>query len=166
MTERDPRPFLVLTVLLDSSGRAAAITRSHGDAVERAMIASHGHDIAGLDIVELPIAPKAFEALRTHLHLPDDAVAVYDIFPLASHLSSEVRTAAGQFLAAEALWTLEGNGMLAGVPPNEKLNLPPGWDKAPKAIREKLMEAGAHDLAEQGIETYKAIKTAWDATPS
>ena len=67
MEERDPRPYLVLTVLLDGSARPAAITRSHGDALERSMMATQGQDIAGIDLVELPIAAPVFKALRQPL---------------------------------------------------------------------------------------------------
>src|SRR5687767_4593350 len=67
-SQPDPRPFLVLTAILDGSARPAAITRSHGDAMERAIVSTSGHDIAGLDLVELPpIAPPTFAALRKQL---------------------------------------------------------------------------------------------------
>ncbi|MBC7174036.1 MAG: hypothetical protein H5U40_16460, partial [Polyangiaceae bacterium] len=105
MTERELPPFLVLTVLLDASARPAAITRSHGDALERAMAATAGHTIAGMDLVELPIAKSTFDALKRQLGVAPDVIGIYDIFPLASHLDPAVRKVAGQFLAAEALWT-------------------------------------------------------------
>ena len=41
-----------------------------------------------------------------------DTVTVYDLFPLSALLDPRYRTVAGQFLAAEALWTLEEQGML------------------------------------------------------
>jgi len=160
--ERDPRPYLVLTVLLDGSARPAAITRSHGDALERSLIATQGQEIAGLDLVELPIAAPVFKALRQPLAVPDEEVGLYDVFPLASHLAPELRKIAGQFLAAEALWTLEEQGLLAGVPVNVKLNLPQGWESDPRQVHQRLVGAGALDLTESGIETYKAVKAAWD----
>ena len=160
--ERDPRPYLVLTVLLDGSARPAAITRSHGDALERSMLATQGQDIAGLDLVELPIAAPVFKALRQPLSVPDDEVGLYDVFPLASHLSPELRKIAGQFLAAEALWTMEEQGLLGGVPVNVKLDVPEGWETDPKQVHQRLVGAGALDLTERGIETYKAVKSAWD----
>lgn len=163
MSEQDPRPLLVVTVLMDGSARPAAVTRSHADAVERAMNASAGHETAGLEIAELAIAPKAFAALRKNLGLGDDTVALYDIFPLGPNLPAGLRTVAGQFLAAEALWTLEEQGMLSGVPPQEKLDLPAGWSKDPKEIRQRLVDAGATALSEQGASTYNAIKQKWDA---
>jgi hypothetical protein len=161
--ERDPRPYVVITVLLDASARPAAISRSHGDAYERSLNASQGHDLAGLELVELPIAAPVFQALRQPLAIPGDAVGLYDLFPLASHLKPEFRKIAGQFLAAEALWTMEEQGLLGGVPVNVKLDVPKGWKTDPKDIHQHLVAEGALDLSEAGIETYKAIKTAWDS---
>lgn len=160
--ERDPRPYLVLTVLLDGSARPAAITRSHGDALERSLTAAQGQEIAGFDLVELPIAAPVFKALRQPLAVPAEEIGLYDVFPLASHLDPELRKVAGQFLAAEALWTLEEQGLLAGVPVNVKLNLPQGWGSDPRQVHQRLVGAGALDLTESGIETYKAVKAAWD----
>ena len=163
MTERDPRPFLVLTVLLDGAARPAAITRDHGDALERSIVATAGREIAGLDLVELPVASPIFKALRSPLGIPEESVGIYDVFPLASHLDPGLRKVAGQFLAAEALWTLEEQGLLSGVPVNLKLDVPKGWDTNPKKVHEKLVEAGALDLTPAGIETFKAVKSAWDS---
>lgn len=162
--ERDGRPYLVLTVLLDSSARPAAVSRSHGDAYERSLKATEGHDIAGIELVELPIAAPVFKALRTPLAVPEDTVGLYDVFPLASHLKPEYRKIAAQFLAAEALWTMEEQGLLGGVPVNVKLDVPKGWDNDPKHVHQRLVDAGALDLSEAGIETYKAVKAAWDRT--
>lgn len=163
MPEKDPRPFVVLTVLLDAAARPAAVTRSHGDALERALGASAGQEVAGLDLVELPIAPAAFGQLRKALNLSEDVVGLYDLFPLASHLSQEVRRVAGQFLAAEAIWTLEEQGALGAVPLNLKLELPPDWSRDPKKIHERLVKAGALDLTPQGIEVFKEVKVRFDA---
>jgi hypothetical protein len=160
--ERDGRPYLVLTVLLDSSARPAAVSRSHGDAYERSLKATEGHDIAGIELVELPIAAPVFKALRTPLAVPEDTVGLYDVFPLASHLKPEYRKIAAQFLAEEALWTMEEQGLLGGVPVNVKLDVPKGWDNDPKHVHQRLVDAGALDLSEAGIETYKAVKAAWD----
>lgn len=159
---RDPRPFLVVTALLDGGARPAAVTRSHGDAMERAFVASSSEQTAGLDLVELPISPAAFGALRKALSLEDSVVGLYDVFPLAAHLDPSVRTVAGQFLAAEAVWALEEQGQLGGVPLNVRLDLPKGWDKAPKAVHERLVRAGALDLTEDAIETFKRVKGSWD----
>jgi hypothetical protein len=162
-SDRNELPFIVVTAILDGSARPAAVTFSHGDAMERAIDATAGQDIAGMDIVELPIPPPAFTALREHAAKPADAVAVYDVFPLAAALSPEVRTVAAQFLAAEALWALEEQGALKGVPLNLKLDLPDAWDRAPKAVHERLVAAGALDLSPQAIETFKNVKGRWDA---
>jgi len=163
MADKDPRPFFVVTALLDGAARPAAVTRSHGDALERAMNAATGQQIAGLDLVELPISPAAFGQLRKHLSLPNETVALYDMFPLASHLDEEVRKVAGLFLAAEAVWTLEEQGALGGVPLNLKLSLPPSWDRDPKKIHQRLMDAGALDLSPQGVEVFKQVKSKFDA---
>ncbi len=155
-------PFLVVTVLQDSSARPAAVTRSLGDAVETAMVASAGKPIAGVEVAELAIHPKAFAGLRKKLQLPEEQIAIYDVFPMGASVPIELRRIAGQFLAAEALWALEEQGMLDGVPPGEKLDLPNGWSKDPKDIRQKLVDAGAHNLSDQAISTYREIKSAWD----
>ena len=162
----DPRPHLVLTVLLDAGARPAAVTMSHASAFERIAVASAGQAVLGPDLVELPVAPQAFAALRTHLGLGDDVVGLYDVFPLASHLDETLRRVAGQFLAAEAIWTLEEQGQLGGVPVNVKLDLPKEWDKDPKAVHAKLVAAGALELGEEAVEAFKAVKTAWDAAAS
>ncbi|HJK97630.1 MAG TPA: hypothetical protein RMF84_10430 [Polyangiaceae bacterium LLY-WYZ-14_1] len=159
----DPRPFLVLTVLLDGSARPAAVTRSHADAMERAYTAIGDRGVAGVDIIELPLPPPTFSALRKYLQAPEDQVGFYDLFPLSASLDPQLRVVAGQFLAAEALWTLEDQGQLGGVPVNVKLDIPNGWEKDPKAIHAKLLEAGALELSPEGIETFKTVKSAWDA---
>jgi len=166
MPSSDPRPYLVVTSILDAVARAATATLSHGDALERAIAAAADQDVAGIDLVELPVAPHVFAALRRHLGAPQEQVGLYDIFPLASHLDLEMRKVAGQFLAADALWTLESQGLLGGVPLNLHINLPKGWEADPKKVHERLMAAGALDLTSQGIETFKCAKQAWDAPPA
>jgi hypothetical protein len=163
MTEKDPRPYIVVTVLLDQGARAAVLTQSHGDAMERALMAAHGLDVAGVDLIELPVPAVTFAALRKQLGGQKDAVGFYEVFPLASHLSPEVRITAGQFLAAEALWKLEEAGQLGGVPLNVKLDLPKGWEREPQKIHERLVAEGALDLTETAIQTYLSVKQAWDA---
>lgn len=164
MTESGSTPFFVLTAICDASARPAAITRGHGDAMERALNAAVNYPIGGLDIVELPLSPAAFGALRKHLGVADDTATVYDLFPLSSRLDQKYRTIAGQFLAAEVLWTLEEQGLLQGVPFTVKFDLPDGWDKDPKKLHTRLVEAGALDLGQEAIDTYKAVKAAWDAS--
>ncbi|MBZ0116372.1 MAG: hypothetical protein K8H88_05250, partial [Sandaracinaceae bacterium] len=141
-----------------------AITISHGDAMERAYRAVGANDVAGVDIVELAVPPPAFAALRDHAARSPGTVAVYDVFPLAAALAPEVRQVAGQFLAAEILWALEEQGLLKGVPLNIKLDIPPGWDRAPGAVHEKLVGAGALELSAKAIDTFKTIKASWDAS--
>ena len=156
----------MVTAILDGSARSAAITVSHGDAMERAFAVTDSEAIAGLDIVELPVTPQAFAALRRHAGLGGDAVAVYDVFPLNAALDVAVRTVAGQFLAAEALWALEDGGHLGGVPLNLKLNVPIDWERDPKAIHERLIAAGALELTGEAIESFRTIKSGWDAAGS
>ncbi len=164
--KRESRPFLLLTVVLDGGARAAAVTRSHGQAYQQALDAADGAELAGLDIVELPILPASFAALRKHFGLPEETVGLYDLFPLAGHLDPSLRRIAGQFLAAEVLWALEEQQALGGVPLRVTLEVPAGWERDPKAIHEKLLAAGALDLTEEGVATYKRVKAAWDAMRS
>ncbi len=159
----DPRPFIVLTAIHDANARIAAITLSHADAWERAQKAAGGKSIAGMDLVELSVPPRAFTALREKMQLSAETVAVYDLFPLAAHLGRTTRKVAGQFLAAEILWALEEQGILAGIPLNIRLDVPRSWgDRSPKSVHEKLMEAGALDLTEAAIDDFRAIKGSWD----
>ncbi len=155
-------PFLILTAICDASARPAAITLGHGDAMERALRASEGEQTEGLDLVELPIAPAAFAALRKHLQIHDGRVTVYDLFPLSNQLDPRYRAIAGQFLAAEALWALEEQGMLSGVPFTVQFELPRGWEKDPKKLHERLVSEKALELNERAIETFKRVKAAWD----
>jgi hypothetical protein len=157
----DKGPFIVITAVLDAEARPASVTRSHGEAFERALSASKGHTIANLDLVELPIDPTAHAALRKHLGLPDDQAGVYDVFPLSPTLPPNVRRAAAQFLAAETLWTLDAQGAFGANALSVKLDLPAGWDKDPKAIHQKLVESGALELSDSAVETYRAIKERW-----
>lgn len=155
-------PFLVLTAICDASARPAAVTLGHGDAMERALNAANGQSTIGIDLVELPIAPPAFAALRKHLGLPEGTVTVYDLFPLSAKLEEKYRHIAGQFLAAEALWTLEEQGLLSGVPFTVNFDLPAGWDKDPKKLHARLVEEHALDLGEHAVQVFKDIKTAWN----
>lgn len=164
MTNEDRGPLLVVTVLIDSSARAAAVTRSHGDAMERAMTAAGTSQVAGFELVELPIGPHAFAALRRALNMPPTTVALYDLFPISASLPAELRTIAGQFLAAEALWAMEEQDLLGGAPPGERLSLPKGWTKDPHDVRQRLVEAGATQLSEQAVVTFGEIKARWDAS--
>ena len=161
MTENG-RPLLVVTAICDASARPAAITVGHGDAMERAYNAAQGAEVESIDLIELPIAPQAFAALRKYLQISDGRVTVYDLFPLSTALNARYRTVAGQFLAAEALWTLEEQGMLSGVPFTVQFDLPHGWDKDPRKLHERLVAEHALELSPDAIETFKKVKAAWD----
>ena len=154
-------PFIVLTSVLDAEARPASITRSHGEAFERLLPATSGHEVAGVDLVELPIHHAAHLALRKHLGLGEDQAGIYDVFPLSPTLDPAVRKAAAQFLAAEALWNLDAQGIFGRQVLSVKLDLPKGWDRDPKAVHQKLVEAGALELSPEAVETYKAIKAAF-----
>lgn len=158
---QDSKPFVLVTALLDGAARPAALTRSHGDALERAFAASAGQETAGVDLVELKVAPKVFAALRKAMQIPKGQVALYDVFPSPAHLDAKVRKVAGQFLAAEVLWTLEEQGLLEGVALNVRLDLPKDWDRDLKAVHARLVEGGALDLSEEAVATFIAIKKAW-----
>jgi hypothetical protein len=164
MSESASRPFLVLTAICDASARPAAVTLGHGDAMERALNAATGQDVEGIDLVELPIAPAAFAALRKQLNFAENTVTVYDLFPLSAKLQERYRKIAGQFLAAEALWTLEEQGLLSGVPFTVNFDLPRGWDKDPKKLHARLVEEHALELGDRAVQIFKDIKTAWNAS--
>ena len=154
-------PFIVLTAVLDAEARPAAVTRAHGEAFERLLQATGSHTIAGVELVELPIDHAAHTVLRKHLGLAEDRPGVYDVFPLSPSLDAGVRRAAAQFLAAEMLWTLDAENVFGNKALSVKLDLPGGWDKDPKAVHQKLIEAGALELSSEAVETYKAIKGAF-----
>jgi hypothetical protein len=164
MSESASRPFLVLTAICDASARPAAVTLGHGDAMERALTAAAGQDVEGIDLVELPIAPAAFAALRRQLDFNENTVTVYDLFPLSAKLQERYRKIAGQFLAAEALWTLEEQGLLSGVPFTVNFDLPRGWDKDPKKLHARLVEEHALELGDRAVQIFKDIKTVWNAS--
>jgi len=154
---------LLLTAICDASARPAAVTLGHGDAMERAYTAAGDAAAAGIEIVELPIAPPAFAKLRQHVGLDRKAVTVYDLFPVSPRLDARYRGIAAQFLAAEALWALEAQGLLGGVPFSVRLDVPKGWDRDPKKLRDRLVAEHALDLDLAAIQTFKDIKARWDA---
>ena len=69
-------PFLAIAVVLDAGARAAAVTRSHADAYERATLAANGSDVSGVDLIELTINPTSFLALRKIFQLGEDTVGL------------------------------------------------------------------------------------------
>ena len=44
--------------------------------------------------------------------------------------------------------------------------MPRGWERDPKSIHEKLMEAGALELGADAIGTFRDIKMGWDSAPT
>jgi hypothetical protein len=163
MSENDAPPSLLLTSVLDASARPASLTRSHGDAMERIYRAAAGVSVGRIELVELPIPHKTFALLRAHLGRPESTVAIYDVFPVSAKLDDSLLQIAGQFLAAEAIWLLEGQGQLGSSVLDVRVEVPAGWDKAPQAIQTRLVEAGALELGPEAIEAFKAVKVAWDA---
>src|SRR5262249_47411516 len=133
-------PFIVITAVLDADARPAAVTRAHGEAYDRAIRATKGQTISGLDLVELPIDKAAHAALRKHLGVAEGQAGIYDVFPLSPALQADVRKAAAQFLAAESVWSADANGAFGSTAVAPKLDLPAGWDKDPQAIHQKLIE--------------------------
>jgi hypothetical protein len=91
-------------------------------------------------------------------------VTVYDLFPLSAALDPRYRAIAGQFLAAEALWALEEQGLLSGVPFTVQFDTPRGWDKDPKKLHERLVSEKALDLSEHAVDTFKLVKSSWDGS--
>ncbi|MCS6799890.1 MAG: hypothetical protein NZ898_15485 [Myxococcota bacterium] len=164
MSGADPRPFLVVTALLDAGARPAAVTRSHADAMERAVRAAEGEAIAGIELAEIPVASAAFAAMRRAMTLPATVVALYEVFALPATVTPEVRRAAGQFLAAERLWALEDAEAFGGIAPGDRIELPRGWGRTPQEVRDRLVEAGALEIGEAAAATYRAIKARWDAS--
>jgi len=156
-------PFVVLSAIQDGSAKAADLTRQHAEAYEHAIEAIKGKAIAGLDLAELAVAPQSFAALRKQLRLPDDIVAVYDLFGVSDKVNANLRKVAGQYLAAQILWTLDKQNLLASVPLSLKLDLPKGWPTSPDAVGSKLKDAGVLGLSEQSADVFKSIKDDWDS---
>lgn len=158
------RLVLVLTAICDASARPAAVTRGHGDAMERAYRAAGDAAPEAIEIVELPIPPAAFAALRKHVQGKPDSVTVYDLFPLSAKLDARYRAVAGQFLAADALWALEAIGVLGGVPLRVQLDVPKGWTRDPKQLRDRLVAEHALELSADAIHAFEGIRTRWEAS--
>ncbi len=156
-------PYLLLTAIHNGSARLAALTRSHADAMERALGAVGSFSISGLDLIELPLPPQAFDALRLCFNEAAHTVGLYDLFALPPTTAPKVRLVAGQFLAAEMLWKLESSGMLKGAPLTITFTLPKKWDRDPMKIRQRLIDEGALEISDSAAATYKQIKAAWDA---
>ncbi len=162
--EEATRPFIVMTVLVNSAARPAAVTRSHADALERARGAAYGHDIGGIEITEVTLPAKTFNVLRKAVGLPATTVGLYDIFPVSPEVSEEHRRVAGKFLAAEAIWALDEQGAFGAEALQFRLELPQSWSREPKEIHKTLIDAGVLNLAATAVETFRHVKAAWEAT--
>ncbi len=151
--------WITLTAVLSASARPAAVTRSHGDALEQLMPLIGSDPYAGIDIVELPIAPQTFNPLREFLQKPAHSVALYDVFAVPANVSGTVRKIAAQYLAAESLKTLEAQGVLGGVPLSIHLDVPSDWQADMEKIGERLRGKGAlavHDAPDSFIKPLRA----------
>lgn len=157
-------PRLVLTALHDVSTRPAALTESHGAAMSKLFAAAKGHKHDGIHIVEMSVPAPVFVAARKAMQKPRETVALYDLFPFPSKLDGAVRDVAARFLATESLWSLAEEGKLGEFALDVRIPTPRGWDRDPKKIQERLVEAGALDLTEEEIATYQAVRAAFDAT--
>lgn len=155
-------PRLVLTAIHDSSTRPAALTESHGAAMQKLIIASKGKPSAGFEVVELGVPGLVFHAAKKALGRPNKTVALYDLFPLPAKLDANLRQIAARFLAAETLWTLAEEGKLGELALDVRIPVPRGWSNDPRAIQEKLVAAGALDLTEEEITAFQSIRAAFD----
>ncbi|QQR88639.1 MAG: hypothetical protein IPJ88_10325 [Myxococcales bacterium] len=166
MSNHETSPVILLTAIHHATAKAAELTQQHAKAYERATMALDGQHTGGIDLVELPIAPSAFEAMRKSMRLDDDTVALYDIFAISSKSKSSLRSIAGQYLAAQILWSLEAQGLLSGVPVSVKFDLPHGWEQDKDKIKSRLEKHGAFALDEKEAGTFKTIKANWDRSSS
>ncbi len=162
--EEATRPFIVMTVLVNSAARPAAVTRSHADALERVRGAAYGHDIGGIEITEVTLPAKTFNVLRKAVGLPATTVGLYDIFPVSPEVTEEHRRVAGKFLAAEAIWALDEQRAFGAEALHFRLELPQSWSREPKEIHKTLIDAGVLNLSAAAVETFRQVKAAWEAT--
>lgn len=163
MSEAD-RPFVVLTVLVNSAARAAAVTRSHADALERVRAATAGLSVAGIELAELVLPAKTFSALRKAVDASAATVGLYDLFPVSSAVDGDHRRVAGRFLAAEAIWALDEQGAFGPEAVPFHFDVPKDWPKDPKALHERLLSAGVLELSPAAVESFVRVKQAWEAS--
>lgn len=166
MSHQDQSPVILLTAIHHATAKAAELTQQHAEAYERASAALDGNTNGGIDLVELPIAPAAFEAMRKGMRLSEDTVALYDIFAISAKSKASIRPIAGQYLAAQILWSLEAQGLLSGVPVSIKFDLPQGWEQDKNKIKGRLEKHGAFLLDETEAGIFKTIKANWDRSSS
>jgi len=155
-------PRLVLTAIHDLNTRPASLTESHGRTMAKLIAAAKGKPHGGFEVVELAVPPAVFIAARKALGRGKDVVAIYDLFPTPVKLTPEIRHIAARFLAAEALWTLAEEGKLGDAALDVRIPTPRGWDRDPRAIQQKLLEAGALDLSDEDIAAFQSVRSAFD----
>lgn len=164
MSDQPASLNLLLSAVHDASARPASLTRTHGDAMERLYRALGSIKASRVELIELPIPHRTFTLLRSHLGIDPDTVAIYDIFPVSSRLDPSLYKLTGQFLAAEAIWTLEGQGQLGSAVLDVRVEVPEGWDRTPQELQKRLLQAGALEIDPNAIEAFKTLKAAWDAS--
>lgn len=155
-------PRLVLTALHEAGTRAAALTESHGGAMQKLVVAAKGKPHGGFEVVELGVPSPVFHAAKKALGRPSKTVALYDLFPLPAKLDPTIRQVAARFLAAETLWTMAEEGKLGELALDVRIPVPRGWNHDPRAIQEKLMEAGALDLTDEDVAAFQAIRAGFE----
>lgn len=163
MSDQPATLNLLLSAVHDASARPASLTRTHGDAMERLYRALGDTKASRIEIIELAIPHRTFALLREHLGIDPETVALYDIFPVSSRLDPSLYKLTGQFLAAEAIWTLEGQGQLGTAVLDVRVEVPEGWDRTPQELQKRLLQAGALEIEPQAIEAFKRVKASWDA---
>lgn len=154
-------PRLVLTAIVDPSARPAALTDSHGAAYAKLLAAARGQAHAGISLVELTIPAPVFAAARKALGRPKSDVALYDLVPSPASLADDIRSVAARFLAAETIWSLAEEGKLGEAALDVRIPVPAGWSRDPRAIQERLVEAGALDLDEADVASFQAVRAAF-----
>lgn len=130
--------------------------------MKKLLVAAKGKTHAGFEIVEMPVPTAVFLAARKALGKSRETAAIYDLFPFPAKLAPEIRQVAARFLATEVLWSLAEEGKLGEFALDVRIPTPRGWDRDPKKIQERLVEAGALDLAESDIATFQEIRATFD----
>ncbi len=155
-------PRLVLTAIHDAGTRPAALTESHGVAMQKLLQAAKGKPHAGFEVLELGVPSPVFHAAKKALSRPGKTVALYDLFPLPAKLDAGIRQIAARFLAAETLWTMAEEGKLGEIALDVRIPVPRGWSHDPREIQQKLVEAGALDLSDDDIAAFQAIRAGFE----
>ena len=159
--ESDRSFWILLTAVMSAPARPAAVTRSHADALEQLYNLLQDAPHAGIELVELTIAPQSFNALRTFLQKPAHQVAIYDVFAIPASVSPQVRKISAQYLAADSLLQLEAQGVLGGTPLSLHLNIPKDWDVGLPKIKERLAAQGALALQDSPNAPIHRLREEW-----